>query len=79
MSALIALLDEEALQGMWRDYIAVCTHTAAQMAAEARGKKLTIPLWVELAYPERKKPKDERSAAEIKRDIIKAMIGGESV
>lgn len=57
--------------------MAVCARITAQMVAEARGKKLTLPTWVELAHPEMCKPKDTRTAAEVKRDIIKAMIGGE--
>lgn len=65
------LLAEEKRVRLWQDYMATAMGMIGRTLA---GESWTLPLYVEMAYPE-VKDTDTRTADEIKSDIIKRLTG----
>lgn len=65
------LLEEEKRVRLWQDYVATAMSMIGRTLA---GESWTLPLYVEMAYPETKNA-DTRTAEEIKDDIIKRLTG----
>ena len=72
-SALRGMIAYERYERTNKDYTAICSGLLAQLLAKFCGAELSLPHYMELAYPDRVKPaaEDTRSGTEIVADLIK--------
>lgn len=75
MDTLIAMMEEEQRQAMWRDYIATSVHAMGSAIISFGGGQWPYPRWMELAYPS-EAAQDKRTAQQIVDDLLKG-LGGE--
>ena len=60
----------------WQDYMASTLYVGVKMISSIGGHQWEAPSWMDMMYND--SVKDERSAEQIKADIVAAMIGGDS-
>ena len=77
-SALRSMIAYERYERTNRDYTAICSGLLAQLLAKFCGAELSLPHYMDLAYPDRVRPAaDTRSGTEIIADLIKGLEGKE--